>query len=246
LIPFVKSIAVNYSDDKQLYKSLKKVLGRYPNDIDLYKIALTLRSNVVYDKNKKNRTNERLEYLGDAIIGSIVAEYLFTQFPNKQEGFLTKMRAKIVSRKSLNSLSQQSGLMKLQTQHRTHNKQAKGAAGNIFEAVHGAMLLDFGYATTRKIFIKQFLKFVDINKLIEEEVDYKSKILEWGQKNKTKLVFECYEESGIPSANRFRAILFENNVILGEGYGASKKEAEQAASKQVIFSGKIDINVIGI
>jgi ribonuclease-3 len=246
LIPLVKSIIVNYSEDKQLYKSLKKILGKYPNNINLYKVALTLRSNIVYDKNKANRTNERMEYLGDAIVGSIVAEYLFTQFPNKQEGFLTKMRAKIVSRKSLNLLSQQSGLMKLQTQHRTQNKQAKGAAGNIFEAVHGAMLLDFGYETTKKIFIKQFLKFIDINKLIEEEVDYKSKILEWGQKHKTKLVFECYEESSIPSATRFRAILFENNVILGEGYGASKKEAEQAASKQVIFSGKIDINIIGM
>jgi ribonuclease-3 len=154
------------------------------------------------------------------------------------------MRAKIVSRKNLNSLSQQSGLMKLLTQHRTTNKQAKGAAGNIFEAVHGAMLLDFGYETTKKIFIKQFLKFIDLNKLIEEEVDYKSKILEWGQKNKTKLAFECYEESSIPGANRFRAILFDSDIILGEGYGASKKEAEQAASKQVIFSGKIDINVI--
>jgi ribonuclease-3 len=89
LISFVKSIIINYSDDKQLYKSLKKILGKYPNDINLYKIALTLRSNVIYDKNKKSRTNERMEYLGDAIVGSIVAEYLFTQFPNKQEGFLT-------------------------------------------------------------------------------------------------------------------------------------------------------------
>jgi ribonuclease-3 len=185
-----------------------------------------------------------MEYLGDAIVGSIVAEYLFTQFPNKQEGFLTKMRAKIVSRKSLNSLSQQSGLMKLITKHQSRNKRAKGAAGNIFEAIHGAMLLDFGYEITKKIFINQFLKFIDIDKLVEEEVDYKSKILEWGQKHRTKLAFECYEESNIPCANRFRAILFDGDTILGEGYGASKKEAEQAASKQVLFSGKIDMNFI--
>ncbi|MDR2652270.1 MAG: ribonuclease III [Prevotellaceae bacterium] len=246
MISLIKSIIVNYSEDKQLYKSLKKILGKYPNNINLYKVALTQRSDIIYNKKKAARTNERLEYLGDAIVGSIVAEYLFTQFPNKQEGFLTKMRAKIVSRKSLNTLSQQTGLMKLLTQHRTHNKQAKGAAGNIFEAIHGAMLLDFGYETTKKIFIKQFLKLVDISKLTEEEVDYKSKILEWGQKNKSRLTFECYEESNIPSSNRFRAILFDGDVILGEGYGGSKKEAEQSASKQVMFSGKIDINVISI
>jgi ribonuclease-3 len=219
-------------------------LGKYPNNINLYKIAFTQRSDLVYNKNKKTRTNERLEYLGDAVVGSIVAEYLFNQFPGKQEGFLTKMRAKIVSRKSLNFLSQQSGLMKLMTQHQSRNKQAKGAAGNIFEAIHGAMLIDFGYETTKKIFIKQFLKFVDINKLIEEEVDYKSKILEWGQKNKSKLIFECYEESTVPCSNRFRAILFDGETILGEGYGASKKEAEQAASKQVMYSGKIDIKIM--
>jgi ribonuclease-3 len=220
-------------------------LGKYPNNIRLYKVALTQRSDIIYNKNKKPRTNERLEYLGDAVVGSIVAEYLFTQFPNKQEGFLTKMRAKIVSRKSLNSLSQQSGLMKLLTQHQSRNKQAKGAAGNIFEAIHGAMLLDFGYKTTKEIFIKRFLKFVDIDKLIEEEVDYKSKILEWGQKHKSKLIFECYEESVITNShNRFKAILFDGNTILGKGYGASKKEAEQAASKQVMYSGKIDINII--
>jgi ribonuclease-3 len=219
-------------------------LGKYPNNISLYKVALTQRSDIIYSKNRKPRTNERLEYLGDAVVGSIVAEYLFTQFPNKQEGFLTKMRAKIVSRKSLNSLSQQSGLMKLLTQHQTHNKQAKGAAGNIFEAIHGAMLIDFGYKTTKEIFIKRFLKFVDIDRLIEEEVDYKSKILEWGQKHKSRLTFECYEESLMPSNNRFKAILFDGNTILGNGYGASKKEAEQAASKQVMYSGKIDINII--
>jgi ribonuclease-3 len=241
LIPFVKSIIVSRSKDKQLYISLRKILGKYPDNINLYKIALTQRSDIICNKAKRARTNERLEYLGDAVVGTIVAEYLFTQFPNRQEGFLTKMRAKIVSRKNLNSLSQQSGLMKLLTQHQSRNKQAKGAAGNIFEAIHGAMLLDFGYKTTKKIFIKQFLKFVDINKLTEEEVDYKSKILEWGQKHRSKLIFECYEESTIPSPNRFKAILFDGDTIIGEGYGASKKEAEQSASRQVMYSGKIDI-----
>jgi ribonuclease-3 len=130
--------------DKELYRSLKNILGKYPNDIELYKTALTQRSDAVFAKNKRYRTNERLEYLGDAVVGTIVAEYLFLNFPQKQEGFLTKMRAKIVSRKNLNFLSQQSGLMKLATQHQSHNKQAKGAPGNIFEAIHGAMLLDFG------------------------------------------------------------------------------------------------------
>jgi ribonuclease-3 len=241
----IKSIIVKFSEDKQLYEGFKKILGKYPKNIELYKIALTQRSDVIFtkSKSKKKRTNERLEYLGDAVLGSIVAEHLFLQFSNKQEGFLTKMRAKIVSRKSLNLLSQQSGLMKLLVQQQSHNKQAKGAAGNIFEAIHGAMLLDFGYKTTKKIFIQQFLKYVDIKKLIEEEVDYKSKILEWGQKSKSKLVFECCEETTHPSSNRFRAILFDGDIILGEGYGASKKEAEQAASRQVMYSGKIDINI---
>ena len=239
----IKSLIISFSNDKELYTSLKNIFGKYPKNIELYKTAFTQRSDAIFTKNKRHRTNERLEYLGDAVLGTIVAEYLYLMFPQKQEGFLTKMRAKIVSRRSLNILSQQSGLMKLAAQHQARNKQAKGAPGNIFEAVHGAMLLDFGYNTTKKIFIKQFFKFVDIEKLIEEEVDYKSKILEWGQKNKLKLTFECCEEpASLPSA-RFRAILFDNDVILGDGYGASKKEAEQSASKQVIFSGKADVQL---
>ena len=239
----IRSIIISFSKDKKLYRSLKSVLGKYPKDISLYKTALTQRSDAVFTKNKRNRTNERLEYLGDAVVGTIVAEYLFLQFTEKQEGFLTKMRAKIVSRKNLNALSQQSGLMQVATQHHSLNKQAKGAPGNIFEALHGAMLLDFGYKNTKKIFFKQFFKFVDINRLIEEEVDYKSKILEWGQKCKLKLIFENYEESKLPSSTRFRAILFDGDIILGEGYGASKKEAEQSAAKQIILSGKTDTNL---
>ena len=237
----LKSIIINFSKDKKLYKSLKRILGKYPKNIEFYKTALTQRSDAIFTKNKRHRTNERLEYLGDAVVGTIVAEYLYLQFTEKQEGFLTKMRAKIVSRKNLNALSQQSGLMQLAVHHQARNKQAKGAPGNIFEAIHGAMLLDFGYKTTKKIFIKQFFKYVDIAKLMEEEIDYKSKILEWGQKNKLKLLFETYEESAIPSQTRFHAILFDGDIILGEGHGASKKEAEQGAAKQVILSGKADI-----
>jgi len=186
----IKSIIIGFSKDKELYQSLQNIFGKYPKNIELYKTALTQRSDAVFSKNKRYRTNERLEYLGDAVIGAIVAEYLFLKFPQKQEGFLTKMRSKIVSRKSLNLLSQQSGLMKLISRHHSLNKQAQGAPGNIFEALHGAMLLDFGYKATKKVFLTQFLKYVDIEKLLEEDVDYKSKILEWGQKHKLKLLFE--------------------------------------------------------
>lgn len=238
----VKSIIVNFSKDKDLYRKLNDILGKYPNDITLYKTALTQRSDALFTRNKRYRTNERLEYLGDAVIGSIVAEYLYMQFPTKQEGFLTKMRARLVNHKNLNIISQQSGLIKLAARHQ-RSQQAKSAAGNILEAIHGAMLLDFGYKTTKKIFINKFLKFVDISRLMEDDIDYKSKILEWGQKSKLKLAFETYEESKIPSATRFRAILFDSDIRLGEGYGTSKKEAEQSAAKQVVLSGKTDISL---
>jgi ribonuclease-3 len=238
-----KSIIINFSKDKGLYISLKNIFGVFPKNIELYKTALTQRSDAVFTKNKRHRTNERLEYLGDAVLGTLVAEFLYVKFPEKQEGFLTKMRAKIVSHKSLNALSQQVGLMKLATHQQGSNKQAKGAPGNIFEAIHGAMLLDFGYKKTKKIFLTQFLKLIDIDKLMEEDVDYKSKILEWGQKQKLKLIFYFFEEAPIPPSTRFRAILFEGDIILGEGCGASKKEAEQSAAKQVILSGKADVNL---
>ena len=239
----VKSIIVGLSKDKQLYKCLKQILGKYPKNLDLYKIALTQRSDVVLDRTKKYRTNERLEYLGDAVISSIVAEYLYKEFPKKQEGFLTKMRAKIVSRSSLNSLSRQSGLVQLIDKQPHYRNQAKGAAGNVFEAINGAMLLDFGYIQTKKIFINRFLKFVNIPKLVEEEVDYKSKVLEWSQKNKRRLVFECFEEDLTQPQRRFRAILFDENVKLGEGYGASKKEAEQAAAREALLHEDLNIKI---
>jgi ribonuclease-3 len=239
----IKSITVGFSKDKQLYQCLKQILGKYPNNIDLYKTALTQRSDLVVDRTKKHRTNERLEYLGDAVISSIVAEYLYLMFPNKQEGFLTKMRAKIVSRSSLNALSRQSGLVQLIDKQPHSKNQAKGAAGNVFEAIHGAMLLDFGYNQTKKIFVSQFLKFVNIPKLVEEEVDYKSKVLEWSQKHKRKLTFECFEEDLTKPQNRFRAILFDETVKLGEGYGASKKEAEQAAAREALMREDLNIKI---
>lgn len=235
----VKSIVVKLSGDKNLYKDLKRVLGKYPNDIELYKIALTQRSDATINKNNRCRNNERLEYLGDAVISTIVAQHLFTIFPDKQEGFLTKMRAKIVSRNSLNTISKESGISRIVTQQVKRGLEAKHAPGDILEAIHGAMLLDFGYEKTKNIFIDKFLKFVDIQKLVEEEVDYKSRVLEWGQKNKRHLVFECFEEGTSQDADHFRVILFDGDVKLGEGVGVSKKEAAQLAAKQALLSGKI-------
>jgi ribonuclease-3 len=176
--------------------------------------------------------NERLEYLGDAILDAVVADYLFKAFPDKNEGFLTKMRSKMVKRKHLNLLAYRMGLNQLIISHTNPVNVSKHLYGNALEALVGAIYLDKGFSKTCQFVERIINKFVDIEKLKLSESDYKSKLIEWAQKNKVEVIFDSHEElSGNHKIPQFVSYIKLLNEELGRGVGHSKKDAEQKAAK---------------
>lgn len=179
--------------------------------------------------------NERLEFLGDAILDAIVADYLFNKYPYYDEGFLTKMRSKLVKRKHLNILAQRLGLGRMMTSHLNPDIISKNLYGNAFEALIGAIYLDKGYRKT-SMFIENIIsRYVNLERLIESDSDYKSQLIEWSQKYKRAVTFESREES---KSNGNIPVFITNIKVLGNelgrGSGNSKKESEQKASKSAI------------
>lgn len=176
---------------------------------------------------------ERLEFLGDAVLGAIVAELLYKFFPNKDEGFLTRVRSKVVSRESLNELAINIGLDKAVVA-KSDISRNKHIYGDVFEAFIGAMFLDQGFNNTKR-FIEKFIfpNFFNIKDLVSVDTNYKSRLIEWGQKNKMEIHFNT-EESQRHRRNRFCCIVYLSEEEKGRGEGSSKKEAEQNAAKIVI------------
>ena len=174
--------------------------------------------------------NERLEYLGDAILDAVVANYLFRNYPHEDEGFLTKMRSKMVKRKHLNLLALRLGIDKLMTFQPNFINVSKHLYGNAFEALVGAIYLDKGFKSTSKFIERIINKYVNLEKLKKSDSDYKSQLIEWAQKNRQELVFESHEEhKGINNVFVTYVKVFENEI--GKGAGNSKKESEQKAAK---------------
>jgi len=220
------------SADRALFAQLKEILGFSPKNIELYKLAMVHRSaSFILPKGKKV-DNERLEYLGDAVLDAIVADYLFERFPNQKEGFLTKMRAKIVSRTSLNQLALSMGLEHLVKISSGSTNSHKNIYGNALEALIGAIFLDKGYQFTSTAVINNILdKYINLDELQAVETDYKSKLIEYAQKHKHTVVFDTQEDNPTPSnPPRFISKLVYNGKLISEGTGSSKKEAEQQAS----------------
>jgi ribonuclease-3 len=176
--------------------------------------------------------NERLEYLGDAILDAIVADYLFRNYPGNDEGFLTKMRSKMVKRKHLNLLALRLGIDKLMIAQTNPVNVSKHLYGNAFEALVGAVYLDKGYKRTNQ-FIGQIIKrYVNLDRLLQTDSDYKSKLIEWAQKYKQEIVFESREEIKAQShLPLFITHVKVANEIVGRGAGNSKKDSEQKAAK---------------
>lgn len=205
----------------------------YPSNIYLYKVATTHKS--VINTQHPVLHNERLEFLGDAVLGLIVADFLFEEYRGRSEGFLTKMRSKVVSRSTLNQLSSDIGIPSLIVLHTNPNHQVKHIYGDALEALIGAIYLDKGYAYTKKLLIKFIRKHIDLSKLEKTETDFKSRLIEWGQKNKKDFSFE-FHESFLEEA---KSISFSVNILLGSlvvgrGSGQSKKEAEQNAAREAL------------
>jgi ribonuclease-3 len=171
---------------------------------------------------------ERLEYLGDAVLGLVVAEYLYSQYPFKEEGFLTEIRSKIVSREALNSLAQKIGLKEL-VQYNQQNRTSKSVYGDALEALIGAVHLDHNFKFCRQFVINKLIKpHYDLNELITTVSNFKSKLLEWSQKENIELRFEIIDEED----RKFTAQVFLDGKPKSKGYGFSKKKAEQDAARK--------------
>ena len=224
-----------FSDNKKFYKLIHQLTGIYPSNLQVFKVAFTHKSASRNYDNSKKLNNERLEFLGDAILASIVADFLYSYFPFKKEGFLTKLRARIVSREQLNEIALSMGLQyHIVLQNKING--TKNIYGNALEALIGAIYVDKGYKKTKEFVIKRIIdKNIDLKELALTDSDYKSQVIEWAQKNKLDLVFEDEEVESTEHNNLyFTSAIKLNDHILGKGKGLSKKEAQQNASKEAL------------
>lgn len=213
-------------------KGLKRLLGFRPVNLRLYEMAFIHRSATYTLPDGVRINNERLEYLGDAIIDSILSDYLFRLYPEATEGFLTKTRARIVNRETLNQLGLSMGLDRLIVSNLAPSDSPRNLYGNAVEALAGALFIDNGYNRTRKFMIERVLKkYLNLSEVLAAETDYKSLILEYCQKNKQKLNFTSREKPSGNSGHQIFTVNLEiNNEVISQGEGATKKEAEQEAS----------------
>lgn len=222
--------------------SLYRILGFYPNDISLYEQALTHRSSPTETKSGKWQNNERLEFLGDAILDAIVADIIYKHFPNRKEGFMTNTRSKIVQRESLNQIALKMGLDKMITSAAKINSHNKYIYGNAFEALIGAIYLDQGYRTCFSFVKKRVIdQYMPLDKIVHKEVNFKSNLIEWGQKNKLDIVFDLietfFDQDGSPV---FQTSVSLKGISLGIGIGYSKKESQQNAAKMAVKKLRTD------
>jgi len=245
LSPFdvIKPIRVILSEDKELYSSIKNIFGFYPGNIFLYKLAFRHKSLAKELNNGTRVSNERLEYLGDAILSAVVADYLFKMFPIKDEGFLTEMRSRIVSRASLNKLSQKLGLDKLILVSAEGNNVYKSMKGDAFEAVMGAIYLDKGYQFTRKVLIeKVILQHFDLEELENNDTNYKSRLIEWSQREKHSVEFVTLSEVGHGYTKQYVVEILIDKQPFGKGRDFSIKGAEQNAAMKTLI--ELDITKV--
>ena len=228
----IQSIRLFLNRKKKFYGLSISQLGFVPNNRGLYRLALLHKSASQVTAKGVVLNYERLEFLGDAILGAIVAELLYKFFPNKDEGFLTRIRSKVVSRESLNDLAIHIGLDKAVVA-KSDISRNKHIYGDVFEAFIGAMFLDQGFASTKR-FIEKFIfpNFFNIKDLIAVDKNYKSRLIEWGQKNKIDLQISTEEHP--KRRNRFCCQVQISGTVKGTGEGNSKKEAEQQAAQKVI------------
>lgn len=230
VLPIFKSV---FSKDKDFLQSIKNITGFTPRNPALYRLAFKHRANAEEAKNGAKKSNERLEYLGDAILGAVVADLLFKKFPYKEEGFLTEMRSRIVSRDHLNKLAFKIGLNELIQTTPENIIKNKSLYGDAFEALIGAIYLDKGYNAAQSFVIGRIINnHVDIDALETSESNFKSKLIEWAQKEKKSITFELAGEEPTGTGKLLRIKAVVEGEVMGEGMDYSKKKAEQIAAEQ--------------
>ena len=238
----IDKVRLLFRKDKESYLCFYRMLGFYPRDIRIYEQALLHKSSSIKSDQGRLLNNERLEFLGDAILDAVVGDIVYQKFDGKREGVLTNTRSKIVSRESLNHVAEQIGLSKLikfSTRHSAHNSYM---GGNAFEALVGAIYLDRGYAYCKYFMEHRIIgQYIDLNRVSRKEVNFKSKLIEWSQKNKVELIFELISQA----VDEFNSPTFETEVVIEgirtcKGKGYSKKESQQEAAHGVLNKIKKD------
>ena len=229
----IDRIKLPFRKEKELYLSLYQIIGVLPHNLSYYKTALLHKSVARRNDKGKPVNNERLEFLGDAILDAIVGDIVYARFPGKREGFLTNTRSKIVQRETLNRLANDLGITKLILSSGHSQSHNSYLGGNAFEALVGALYLDHGYTACMKFMQRQILgDLINIDKLAYKEVNFKSKLIEWTQKHKVCLEFKPLsfgkDKEGSPTFS-FQVVL--EGIACGEGNGYSKKESQQEAAK---------------
>ena len=229
----IDRIKLPFRKDKELYLSLRQIIGFYPHDINYYKLALMHKS--MYKRNAKGKpvNNERLEFLGDAILDATVGDIVYRHFPGKREGFLTNTRSKLVQRDTLNRLAQEMGINQLILSSGRSSSHNSYMGGNAFEALVGAIYLDRGYDACMEFMRNRILaQMINIDKVAYKEVNFKSKLIEWSQKNRVRIDFRVISQE----KDKTGSPVFKYQVVLEgvegcDGSGYSKKESQQLASK---------------
>ncbi len=222
---------------KEFYSFIKALTGFSPLKFKLYDMAFIHKSASTVDAMGNTVNNERLEYLGDAILGAVVADYLYNRFPGKDEGFLTQLRSRIVNRSYMTQLTFRMGLNRFVLSNTNSVNESSHIYGDVLEAFIGAIYLDNGYSAAKHFITKKiFSEFIDINELEKSDSNYKSQLIEWGQKNKKNVEFNTVARTdGGSEKAPFRSEVVIDGEKKSSGEGYSKKEAQQNAAKAAML-----------
>jgi ribonuclease-3 len=234
-MPIRRFYKLYLSPNRKYVKSLKNLLGFVPGNLSLYRLAFRHKSVAQNIKKGVKNSNERLEFLGDAVLGSVVAEVLFKLYPYEDEGFLTELRSKIVNRVNLNQLARKLGFEQLiQYDNRMVNSARQGSLlGDAFEALIGAVYLDKGYDFTKNFLVNHIIKsHIDIHRLEQTETNFKSKLIEWCQRHGKDITFELIENQDGESNKLFTVQASIDGEIMGQGKEFNKKNAEKLAAEK--------------
>ena len=238
----LRPIRRRFGKDRAFYVAIDDMFGFIPNNIELFKLALVHKSASVELEDGSHINNERLEFLGDAVIESITSDFLFIEFPDRDEGFMTQIRSKIVSRQSLNRIASDIGLDKHVISHAAGNVTQKHIYGDAFEAMIGALYLDQGYDFANRLLINDIYgRYLSLDEVLTSETDFKSRLIEWCQKNHYAIEFRTTggQASSHPS---FLSTVLVDGIPVGHGTGDSKKAAEQNAAFSVSQAQSVTLN----